>query len=185
MAGLVTVTVNPAIDISTEVERVVPSRKLRCTTVRRDPGGGGINVARVASRLGSDALAIYAAGGSPGRLLGELLDREGISSLPVEIAGETREDLTVFEASTGELYRFVLPGPQMTPAELHRVVERVAAVARVPDYIVASGSLPPGAPDGFYAELAKTSKRLGSRFVLDTSGPALRQALAEIGRAHV
>jgi 6-phosphofructokinase 2 len=66
MADIVTFTVNPSVDVSTSVERVMPFHKLRCTAERRDPGGGGISVARVMKRLGADVVAMYPAGEDPG-----------------------------------------------------------------------------------------------------------------------
>ena len=78
---IVTLTINPAIDIFVNVARVEPTRKLRCSAPKRDPGGGGINVARVAHRLGSSVAAIYPTGGAIGKLLHRLVEREGIDSL--------------------------------------------------------------------------------------------------------
>jgi len=91
---VITLTVNPAIDIAASVDRVVPLHKLRSTSVRRDPGGGGINVARVVRRLGADVVAIYPAGGSIGQLLRRLLDGEDVRSAVVDVGHETREDFT-------------------------------------------------------------------------------------------
>lgn len=85
MELIVTLTPNPAIDISTSVDEIVPIRKLRCTEVQRDPGGGGINVARVVQRLGGVVSAIYPAGGATGELLRRLVEREriqGVATLP-------------------------------------------------------------------------------------------------------
>jgi 6-phosphofructokinase 2 len=90
MTGIVTFTPNPAIDVSTSVERIMPTRKLRCSTSRRDPGGGGINVARVVKRLGGAVTAIYPSGGTTGQLLSRLVERERIASQTFEIAEETR-----------------------------------------------------------------------------------------------
>jgi 6-phosphofructokinase 2 len=179
MASVVTVTMNPSIDISSSVDRVMPIRKLRCKYERRDPGGGGINVARVAKRLGTDVRAIFPAGGSPGRLLRRLLDQEGVASDSVEIAGDTREDFTILDESTGEQFRFVFPGPAMDARELDRVQDLVASLDPPPAFIVASGSLPPGAPEDLFAAIARIARQLGSRYVLDTSGPALKRALDE------
>jgi len=78
MADIVTLTVNPSIDVSATVERVAPFHKLRCAAERRDPGGGGINVARVMKRLGADVIAIYPTGGALGQLLRRLVDQEGV-----------------------------------------------------------------------------------------------------------
>ena len=103
MSDIVTVTMNPAIDVATSVDRVEPIHKLRCKAIERDPGGGGINVARVVRRLGAEVVAIYPAGGSIGRLLHRLVDAQGITSLTIEVAEETRESFTAFDESIGEL----------------------------------------------------------------------------------
>jgi hypothetical protein len=117
MTDIVTLTMNPAVDLSTSVDKVVAVHKLRCSPARRDPGGGGINVARVATRLGADVKALYPRGGETGALLRRLIDGEGIASLAVHVAGETREDITVLEEDTGEQFRFVFPGPKLSEAE--------------------------------------------------------------------
>ena len=115
--NIVTVTPNPAIDIATSVPMVTPLQKLRCTAARRDPGGGGINVARVVQRLGGDVIAIYPVGGSTGQLLRRLVDRENIRSIVIEVSEETREDFTVTEERSGQQYRFVLPGAPLSKSE--------------------------------------------------------------------
>lgn len=180
MTAILTVTMNPSIDISASTDKVVPVRKLRCANVRRDPGGGGINVARVVKRLGGDCRALYPAGGAPGRLLHGLLDQEDIQRLPIDAAADTRESLTVLDDASGEQYRFVLPGAPLREQEWQACLDRVAALTDPPEYIVASGSLPPAVPEDFYARLARVAASIGARIVLDTSGPALAAAL-EVG----
>jgi 6-phosphofructokinase 2 len=179
MTGIVTFTPNPAIDISTSVERIMPTHKLRCSTARRDPGGGGINVARVVKRLGSEVTAIYPCGGATGQLLARLVEREGIASATSQIAAETREDFSVHEDTSGDQYRFVLPGPVMTEPEWRACLDILSAHADRPDFVVGSGSLPPGAPPNLYARACRIAKAWGAKFVLDTSGPALTAALKE------
>jgi 6-phosphofructokinase 2 len=179
MSDIVTVTMNPAIDVATSVDRVVPTRKLRCKAAQRDPGGGGINVARVVRRLGTDVVAIYPAGGSIGRLLQRLVYDQGIVSVPVHVAEETREDFTAFDESIGDQYRFVLPGPRLSEAEWRSCLEALASLPQKPRFVVASGSLPPGVPDDFYAQLTRCATTLGAKTLLDTSGAALRSALTE------
>jgi 6-phosphofructokinase 2 len=176
MAKIVTLTMNPALDIATSIERIAPERKLRCDAPRYDPGGGGINVARVAHALGVDALAIFPAGGAAGELIGRLLRQEGVDYSAIPIDGFTRESLNVAERASGQQYRFILPGPEIGAGDQQRCLDALEAAAADADYIVASGSLPRGVPEDFYARVGEIARRLGKRLVLDTSGPALRHA---------
>ena len=152
---IITLTINPAIDIFVNVARVEPTRKLRCSSPKRDPGGGGINVARVAHRLGTSATAIYPTGGAIGKLLHRLVEREGIDSLVTPSHVETRENFTAYEESTGEQYRFVLPGSTLHRAEWEAVLDKLATLAEKPKFVVASGSVPPGVPEDFFARVAR------------------------------
>jgi 6-phosphofructokinase 2 len=168
---------NPAIDIATSVERVHPGRKLRCAEVKRYPGGGGINVARVVDRLGSEATALFPVGGCCGQLFQKLIDQESIHTLVIPIEEETREDFTVVETSTGNEFRFVSQGPHLCEADWRRCLETFAGFRDPIDFLVAGGSLPPGVPDDFYARIAEIASDRGVPFALDTSGAALRAAL--------
>ena len=179
--AIVTVTVNPCIDASSGVDRVVPERKLRCGPARYEPGGGGINVARAVRHLGGEALAIYPSGGPAGLLLEALLHGEDVPNRPVPIAGWTRENLNVLEESTGRQYRFVLPGPILSLVDASALYAVVASLSPFPEYLVASGSLPPGVSPDFYSQLARLARARRCRFVLDTSGDAARLALQEGG----
>jgi 6-phosphofructokinase 2 len=180
MNSVLTITANPALDVSMSVPEIIPSRKLRCSAPRRDPGGGGINVARVAARLGNEATAIYTVGGSTGQNLCRLLEREGIRSIAIEVTEDTREDFTVLEEATGKQYRFVLPGQHLAPAECRACFAAIEAIVDLPPYVVGSGSLAPGMSAGFYAEAGRIVKGRGSKMILDTSGEALAAAL-EVG----
>ena len=177
-AEILTLTLNPAVDLSTSVEHVEPQTKLRCKTVRRDPGGGGVNVARVLKRFGVDAAAIYPTGSSTGELLARGMLHENIKSIAIPIAGETREDFTVTEIATNKQFRFVMPGPALAQTEWRACLDALEQAA-TPEIVVASGSLPPGVPPDFYARAARTAKKLGAKVVLDTSDIALREALKE------
>lgn len=179
MAHIVTLTLNPAVDLSFSVDRLVPTRKLRCGDVRRDPGGGGINVARVVRRLGMECTALFLAGGRTGRTLGELLRAECVDIDCVPIAQETRENFSVRETSTGHEYRFVAPGPEVSPIEAQAIFDRLMSLEPCPRYVVASGSLPPGIPVDFYARIARAARARGTRVILDTSGEPLAAALDE------
>lgn len=177
MARILTITMNPAIDVSTSIDRVAPTRKLRCITARRDPGGGGINVGRVASRLGAEATALYPKGGSVGQLLQRLVEEENISSVPIAIREETREDFTALETTTGDQFRFVLSGPRLSETEWRSCLEAVASFPQRPDFIAASGSLPPDVPEDFYAQIAAIARRWAVPLALDTSGTPLKAAV--------
>jgi len=179
MPDIATITINPAIDIFVNVERVEPIKKLRCSAPKRDPGGGGINVARVAHRLGGRVIAIYPAGGAIGKLLQRLVEREGIDSVTTPAHVETRENFTAYEEATGEQYRFVLPGSALHKPEWEACLDKLEALAEKPKIVVASGSIPPGVPEDFFARVARHAKAFGAKMVLDTSGPALAAALDE------
>ena len=179
MNDIVTVTLNPAVDLSTAVDRVVDTHKLRCEAPQRDPGGGGINVARVLHRLGSECVALFAAGGTTGRTLGGLLDHENLRTRCIDVEGETRENFSVMETSTRREYRFVLPGPTLTKAEWSECLRSVSDHVGSARFLVLSGSLPPGVPPDAYAQLARaaTAVRPNIRVAVDASGPTLAAAL--------
>lgn len=180
MAKIVTLTMNPALDIATSIERIVPDRKLRCDTPRYDPGGGGINVARAVHALGVESLAVFPAGGAAGELISHLLRQEGVGYNAVPISGFTRESLNVAERESGQQYRFILPGPEIDGRDQQRCLDALAGAAVDADYVVASGSLPRGIPEDFYARVGEITGRLGKHLILDTSGPALRHAGAGV-----
>lgn len=173
MAEIVTLTPNPAIDLSTSVDCVVPSRKLRCTLPRRDPGGGGVNVARVIKRFGGDVEAILPIGGLTGQLLRRLIAAEGIPNRIIEAEAETREDFSVSELSTGQQFRFVLPGLPLRETDWRQCLEALAVGVPRPKFVVGSGSLPPDVPTDFYAQAAAIARKLGAKFIVDTSGGPL------------
>lgn len=174
--GIVTLTINPAVDVSTSVKKMVPFAKMRCAPAHRDPGGGGINVARVLKRLGIDVSAIYPAGGASGKLLGALVEREGVRSVLIPAENDTREDLTVFDEATREQYRLVFPGAPLNDVEWKECLASIARVSPPPAFVIASGSLPAGVPGDFYGRVAQACKAC-SKFIVDTSGPFLKAAL--------
>lgn len=176
MSTVATLTVNPTVDASTQVERVVAEDKLRCAEPGYEPGGGGLNVARVVQALGEDALALWTCGGPLGRLLGDCLDAGGLGHRPIPIGGMTRQNLIVFEETSGQQYRFGFPGPALTKEEVLRCAEAVRALDPAPEVLVLSGSLPPGVDPGFYARVAGEAPR-ETKVVVDTSGEALRRSL--------
>jgi 6-phosphofructokinase 2 len=179
MKPIVTLTLNPSIDGSSEAEAVRPIHKVRTSNERFEPGGGGINVTRVIQELGGSSLALYLAGGVTGSVLADLLTRNGIGGRRIPIGDHTRVSHTVFERTTGLEYRFVPEGPEVAPSEWQ---EALAVLGTLDcEYLVASGSIPKGVPADFYVRVAAIARERGMRFVLDTSGQALRETIAAGG----
>jgi len=176
MSQIVTLTMNPAIDRIMVIDHVTPDVKLRCSSERRDPGGGGVNVTRGIHELGGESLAIFTCGGYVGEMYRELLEIEGLPNRPIKIEGITREHVMVKETSTGRDYRFGEPGPELTEAEAEACLKVVCELDPTPDYLVLSGSLPPGAGDHFYARVIEASDDT-TRIIIDANAPALRPAL--------
>lgn len=158
------------------IEQVVLNEKLRCEPPAREPGGGGVNVSRAIRRLGGDSLAIYPCGGLTGELFKELLDDEGVEHQPVTIEGMTRENSIIFETGSNQQYIFDMPGPELGEEEWQRALEALSDIDPAPDYVVASGSIPPGVPDDFYQRVAELAHEIGSRLIVDTSEEPLRLA---------
>ena len=178
MPKIITITLNPAIDKSTSVPVLVPEKKMKCTLPVFEPGGGGINVARAIKKLGGNATALYLAGGYTGKFFTQLLDRENIDSIVIEMANHTRENLIVLNSTANLQYRFGMPGPLVEDVEWKKLLDTLEKINGI-DFIVASGSLPPGVTDDIYARIASVAKRKGTKCVVDTSGEALQLAAEE------
>lgn len=180
MQPVLTITLNPALDVTTSVETLVPRGKLRCAPPRYDLGGGGINVSRMIAELGGESTAFVALAGATGEQLHRMLADAGIETARFPVSGETRISFKVMETSSNRQFRFVLPGPEQdaaVEAELFAALEECLN-STAWRYVVASGSLPPGLSQDVYGRLAVAAESAGARFVLDTSGTALRSALA-------
>ncbi len=172
MKPIATLTLNPSIDGAAQAETVRPIHKVRTTDERFDPGGGGINVARVVRELGGPTLAVYLAGGTTGGVFDDLLATAAITRRRIPIADHTRISHAVFERLSGQEYRFVPEGPLVAEAEWRACLEALDEIDC--EYLVASGSLPRGVPEDFYALVGEAARQKGIKLVLDTSGAALR-----------
>jgi 6-phosphofructokinase 2 len=176
MKKIVTLTINPALDKSTVADHIIPEQKIRCGEPTYEPGGGGINVSRAIKKLGGDSLAIFPIGGHTGDLFLELVKATGISTETIATKARTRENFIVVDSLNNRQYRFGMPGAHLEEDEWKKSLVLIETMRDKPDYIVGSGSLPSGVPDDFYARLAKIAKKIGARFILDTSGEALKVA---------
>jgi 6-phosphofructokinase 2 len=173
MQKIITLTVNPAIDKSTTVERIVPDSKLRCSSPRYDAGGGGVNVSRAIKKLGGDSLCIYLAGGPSGVFFKTLLDEEKIDQKIIPTKAWTRENMSVTDVSSDQQYRFGMPGSDIEVEEWQQALKTLEETLSEGDYLVASGSLCPGMPTNFYQQVALVAKKVKAKLILDTSGEPL------------
>ena len=138
-----------------------------------------MNVCRAIKKLGGESLLLYPVGDLTGKMLQKLLDREGLNHRPFPIEGMIRESLVVLEESTGRQYRFGMPGPEFQVKEWEQFLTALSDMDPEPEYLVASGSLPPGVPADFYARVARLGKNRGAKVIIDVSGKAMKSALEE------
>jgi 6-phosphofructokinase 2 len=174
---ILTITLNPAVDIATGLDKLLPQRKLRCDAPRFDPGGGGVNVSRAIKELGGESRAFVVVGGRTGRQLRELLEQTGLDCDFWEQAAETRFSFMAMEGATGLHYRFVMPGTPLEAGAAEPILAHLfEEIAARPGLVVASGSLPPGLANDFYGRLAAPCREAGARLIVDTHGDALNAA---------
>lgn len=176
---IVTLTLNPALDKSSKVNNIKPDSKLRCDPPKYQPGGGGINVSRAIHKLGGESLCAYLAGGPDGKMMQQLLNEEGIEQHVVPIKNWTRQNFIVVDKSNNQQYRFGMPGAEVSEKEWKQALQHMENLCKKADYVVGSGSLPPGAPQDFWARLARIAKENDARYIVDTSGEALELAAEE------
>jgi len=174
---IVTLTLNPAVDKSTEVDRLVPEKKMRCPNLTVEAGGGGINVSKAIKELGGESVAIFPYGGLNGDLLLELLAEKSIPTRGIRVNQMTRESFTINEVSTNRQYRFVMPGPTLADQDLLNLKEALLSIPN-PTFLVMSGSFPEGLPTTFIMQrVAQFAKDQGMKLIVDTSGDTLKTAL--------
>ncbi|PZG02695.1 1-phosphofructokinase family hexose kinase [Micromonospora deserti] len=175
---IVTVTLNPALDITHTVASLVPHTSHRVAEVGIQAGGKGVNVARVLHTLRLPTVAVAFRGGLTGAAIQADLDRHGIAHRLIDTAGESRRTFTIVDVGSGDATVLNEAGPAVTSDEWHALrgeVHRLLADASV---LVLSGSLPPQLPDAAYAELTVAAARAGVPVILDAAGPALRAGVA-------
>jgi 6-phosphofructokinase 2 len=175
--SVVTITLSPSVDYSMDVQELIPEEKLRTNLTETEPGGGGIQVARALRKFGTAVEAIMSVGGSTGRALLALLEKEGLNVRPVWVQSDTRPSITLKVRSTGKMYRLISAQKPLQEYEYAPVLTRLTEIDRLPPYVVLSGSFPPGVPPEFVHEVAEVTKRRNSRLLVDTSGAPLQEAV--------
>jgi 1-phosphofructokinase len=174
---IVTLTLNPSLDRTLEVDALRRGEVLRAASVHLDPGGKGVNVARALLANGVGSRAVIPCGGAEGEQLVLLLAEESVHTVAVPIASRTRSNVTLVEAD-GAVTKVNEPGAPLTAAEFDAVAAAVLGCAGTADWVVMCGSLPPDVPVDVYAGLTAQFAAAGIRVAVDTSGPALLHALA-------
>ena len=168
-----TVTLNPALDRTIWVRQVKPDDTNRIEKEERYAGGKGIDVSRVLKKLGISGKALGFVGGFTGLELEGRMLNEGIGCDFVRISGETRTNIIINETSTGHQLSFSERGPEIQPYELMQVIRKIEEIDSI-EYMVISGSLPPGVHPEIYRKIIEMAKGKGAKVVLDTDGESLK-----------
>ena len=176
---IICVNLNASVDKLYQVDSMVPGTVMRVKTVVNTPGGKGLNVARVAAKLGEKVIAIGFLGGFNGGYVLSMLKQEGVQSMFTLTDAETRSCINIHDASTGKHTEFLEPGCEVSLPDQEKFLAGFEALLPDCNIVSVSGSLPKGIAPGFYAELIKTAKKFGKKLILDSSGEALKAALRE------
>jgi 6-phosphofructokinase 2 len=176
MVMVATLTLNPALDKSTEVERLVPEKKMRCPELKPEPGGGGINVSKAIHELGGESMAIFPAGGVNGTILTALLKERSIQTEVINVQAATRENFAILETSTNKQYRFIMPGGELSAWDVEDIRQHILNLTGI-SFLICSGSLPPGVTEDLIREIAEITKKKNIKFIADSSGKALKTAM--------
>ena len=174
---VITLTLNPALDKNAKIDGLVPGSKLRCHSIRHQPGGGGINVSRLLKRLDLESYCVYPSGGDTGAYLTALLKEEGLEPHPVTIKDWIRENLSIVDTKTNLQYRFGMPGNELSENELESIKKNISKYLDTGDFLILSGSLASNLPQNFYSELIQYFSDKNPKILVDTSGPSLLRAL--------
>ena len=174
---VVTVTLNPAIDKTVLVDKLQVGGLNRVQSVRMDPGGKGINVARVLNQFGVNVTAAGLIAGSQGQNLLQYLAGERITACFLTIAGETRTNLKVVDSSSGITTEINEAGFAVGEKEITAFKVQMSKLLEEASYLVLSGSLPPGVECGIYRELTEIAKRKGVKTILDADDDALFEGI--------
>ena len=175
---IVTVTMNPAIDKTAEVDELIIGGVNRLKNIRIDEGGKGINVSKTLRVLNKPNMAVGLVGGNMGDTIRTKLQKQMIMADFVAIAGETRCNLKV--RSEFGMTEFNEPGPNVTPGELEDLFGRIKRHAKPGTLFVLSGSAPAGVPDDTYKKMTETLHQYGCKVFLDTSGALLRRGVEAV-----
>lgn len=173
---IVTVTMNPAIDKTVDIDRLERGDLNRIKRVELDAGGKGINVSKTIKELGGKSIATGFVGGINGTIIKHVLADQGIETDFVEVNGETRTNLKVVEES-GEVTELNEPGPEVSEEQLEDLLKRLDGYAGPETLFVLAGSIPKGIPTDIYRRITESAHRKGAKVLLDADGPLFSESL--------
>lgn len=179
---IVTLTLNPSLDRTVEVDQLERGSVLRTSEPTLEPGGKGVNVTRALTANGIPSLAIAAVAGPEGAELSRLLEGDGIPCRFVPVSGRTRSNTTICDAD-GTVTKLNEPGSALLRDDLDAIATAVRASVGEGDWLVVSGSTPPQLTDEQFCALLVEATSTGAHLVVDSSGDALAAALA--ARPHL
>ena len=175
---IATVTLNPSLDRTVTVEELIIDETNRWTSLRRDPGGKGINVSRVIHELGGETVAYGFIGGIDGETLKHLLKQDKVPFDFTPISGEIRSNFIITDLKTRRQTRIDAPGPNVSKDELGKLIDKITHIKPKPDFLVFAGSVPPGVPDDIYKRLIiAKAKKNGIKTVLDSDDSWLKEGI--------
>lgn len=175
---IITVTLNPAIDETVEIEQLVAADTNRVVAIRRDIGGKGVNVARVLKELGHEPLAMGFAPGRFGRMIEEQLEDEGIGCDFIPYPGETRTNINILDRSAHSVTTLAAPGPPVPAEAVERLHRHLLRRMRRDTWLVLAGSVPPPMDASFHVAVLAAAASWGALTALDADGPVVQRVLA-------
>ncbi len=176
MARILTLTLNPALDLTVRLARLEPGEVNRSETLLTHAAGKGVNVAQVLADLGHElTVGGFLGDGNP-QAFEALIAQRGFTDAFIRVPGETRSNIKIAEQD-GRVTDINAPGPQVTEQAQSALLEKLAQIAPDFDAVVVAGSLPRGVSPQWFQALLEQLKRCGLKVALDTSGEALRAGL--------
>jgi 6-phosphofructokinase 2 len=174
---IATLTLNPSLDRTVTVEELVMDEANRWTSLRRDPGGKGINVSRVIHELGGKTVAYGFIGGIDGETLKHLLKQQGVPFDFTGIKGEIRSNFIIADLESCRQTRIDAPGPQIMRHELQKLIQKIRHISPKPNFLVFAGSVPPAVPDDIYRQFIESAKNNGIKTALDSDDKWLKEGI--------
>ena len=175
---IVTVTMNPAIDKTIEIDRLNRGNLNRIEKIEYDAGGKGINVSKTIHELGGESIATGFLGGNAGRVIEEVLDSRGIKHDFVWVEGETRTNTKVCEQD-GTVTELNEKGPEITPEQLTNLLEKLDDLADDSVLFILAGSIPGNMEKDIYARIIERVHKKGAKVLLDADGELFRKGLEQ------